>query len=90
MKVIVKDTEFIRELESLQYEVQARKNIIIYILESNSVNSNIFDNYHKEYVNYFKAYEKKKQDLEQKFVYPNCAKAKNWSLDFATGELTID
>ena len=89
MKIIIEDKQFIKELERLQYEVQARKNIVIYMLESN-IQSENFQHYHDKYIEAFTAYEKKKAEVEPLFVKPANPKAKRWNLDFTTGELTID
>lgn len=89
MKVIIEDRQFIDDLERLQYEVFARKNIISYLLESNKV-SECFEQYHKEYLEFFKLYEKKKQEVEKLYVKPVCPMAESWNLDFMSGELTID
>lgn len=89
MKIIIEDRVFIEDLERLQYEVQARKNIIGYIFESN-IKSEAFDQYHAEYLEFFKQYEKKKLDIEKLYVKPICPIAKSWNLDFVSGELTID
>lgn len=90
MKVIIEDKAFINELESLQYEVQARKNIIGYMIELGQVKTETFEEYHNEYLKFFKAYELKKGEVELKYVKPNKKDAKNWTLDFGSGELTID
>lgn len=90
MKVIIEDRDFINELESLQYEVQARKNIIGYMIEMGQMKTDTFNEYHDEYLKFFKAYEKKKVEVETKYVRPVKKNPKNWNLDFGSGELTID
>jgi hypothetical protein len=89
MKIIIEDREFIKDLERLQYEVQARKNIIGYMLESN-IKNECFEQYHAEYLDFFTKYEKKKHEVEIFYVKPAKSNAKNWNLDFNSGELTID
>ena len=89
MKIIIEDRNFIDDLERLQFEVQARQNIIGYML-NNNIKSETFDQYHTEYINLFRQYEKKKLEVEMLYVKPTCPTAKNWNLDFASGELTID
>ena len=88
MIIIVEDRDFINDLEHLQYEVESRKAMIKYALEAN-LDTESFQTYQDKYLNYFKAYEQKKQEVETKFVKPACPNAKNWNLNFATGELTI-
>lgn len=89
MKIIIEDRAFIEDLERLQYEVQARKNIIGYMLESN-IRNECFNQYHAEYLDFFKKYEQKKADIDILYVKPAKANAKSWNLDFKSGELTID
>ena len=89
MKIIIEDRAFIDDLERLQFEVQARQNIIGYMFDNN-IKSEVFDQYHAEYLDFFKQYEKKKSEVEMLYVKPAFPEAKNWNLDFATGELTID
>lgn len=77
-------------IESLQYEVNARKNLVAFCIERNmSLESETFQKYHKEYVDFTAQYEMAKKELEKKYItpeYPNC----NWKLDFATHTLTIE
>ena len=89
MKIIIADRNFIDDLERLQFEVQARQNIIGYIL-NNDIKSETFDQYHAEYIDLFRQYEKKKLEVETLYVKPALPTATKWELDFETGELTID
>lgn len=89
MKLIIEDRAFIDDLERLQFEVQARQNIIGYMF-GNNITSKTFDQYHAEYLEFFKQYEKKKLDVEMLYIKPVCPTAKSWNLDLTTGELTID
>ena len=89
MKIIIEDRVFIEDLERLQYEVQARKNIIGYMISSNVCND-CFNQYHAEYLDLFKRYEQKKEEVDMLYVRPAKANAKSWSLDFKSGELKID
>lgn len=90
MKIIIEDRNFIDELENLQYEVQARKNIIGYMIEMGQMKTDTFQEYHNEYLKFFKAYELKKKEIELKYVKPAKKNVKSWNLDFGSGELTID
>ena len=89
MKIIIEDRAFIDDLERLQFEVQARQNIIGYMFDNN-IKSEAFDQYHEEYLDLFKQYEKKKSEVEMLYVKPAFPEDNNWNLDFASGELTID
>ena len=89
-KVVIEDKEFITELERLQYEVQSRQSIITYMINNGmDITTDNFKKYQNEYTEYLKKYENKKYEVEIKYVYPNYAQAKNWNLDFASGELII-
>ena len=89
-KIIIKDREFINELEALQNEVESRQFIITYILTSNqNINVDNFNFYQNEYTKYRALYENKKLDVEKLYVKPNYPKAKSWNLDFNSGELEI-
>lgn len=59
------------------------------MLESD-IKTNSFDIYHAEYLEFFKQYEKKKQEVEILYARPANPNVRNWNLDFASGELTID
>ena len=89
MKIIIEDRNFIDYLEILQFEVQSRQNIIGYML-NNNIKSETFDQYHTEYINLFRQYEKKKLEVETLYVKPIFPAATKWELNFETGELTID
>jgi methyl coenzyme M reductase subunit D len=90
VKVTIKDKDFITELERLQNEVQSRQSIISYMISNNmDITSDNFQKYQNDYTDYMIKYENKKAEVEKKYVYPNFANAKNWSLDFASGELII-
>ena len=88
-KFIIEDKEFINELERLQYEVEAKKNIISYILIEN-IDTPQFKKYHDDYVQTFIAYQRKKNEVEVRFVKNKVNNPNSWILDFGTGELIID
>lgn len=91
VKIIIKDKDFITDLERLQYEVQSRQSIIVYMINNGmDISTDNFKTYQNEYTDYLKQYENKKYEVEVKYVYPNNKKAKNWNLDFASGELIIE
>lgn len=84
MKIII-DEELCTKIEILQYEVNSRKEIIMMYLNTNTPKTASFEEYQKEYTNYFKEYNKAKQEMLNIYKVP--AKT-NWNLDFATRELT--
>lgn len=88
---LIKDKQFINELEALHYECYSYQSLISFMLENNEniINNKNFKLYQKEYRDVYKKYNEKKIELENKFIKPNMKKIKNWNLDFKTGELTI-
>lgn len=93
--VIVDNQSIIDLIQSLQYEVEARKNILKDIMNDDNgfanYNEKTFDKYHKEYVKFFVEYETAKEELQKIYVKDYIEKYSNvsWNLDFATHELTI-
>ena len=84
MKIIIEDRDIIEAIERAQYETHNRKYLIDYMTENN-IDIN-FKYYERKYLNALNNYNKKKREFERKYVPSKC----NWSLDFDTGELTID
>ena len=93
MKVIkVADESVVEYVEGLTYEVDSRKSIIAFMLEHNMDRSTeAFQQYHKEYREYFAELNIAKAQIERDYVLPaSNGKKVFWSLDFMTGELTIE
>ena len=88
-KLIIEDREFINELERLQYEVEAKKSIIAYALSIN-ISSERFTEYQNDYINTFKKYQEKKNEVEMRFVRTAVKNPNKWNLDFKTGEIVVD
>lgn len=78
-------------IESLQYEVNARRDIISFMLERDmDTSSKAFEQYQKEYNELFVQYTTAKDELEKRFVIPAVGDQRvGWNLDFATKEVTI-
>ena len=77
-------------IESLQYEVNARKNLVAFCLERNmSLDNETYKKYHKEYVDYTAQFELAKKEMEKEYILPKYPKAK-WALDFSTHTLSIE
>ena len=76
-------------IESLNFEVEARRSLINYCMGHGINPENpVFQRYHDEYVDFFIQYEEAKAEITDKYVkndYPNS----NWVLDFGTSTLTI-
>ncbi len=93
--VLVENQEIINLIQSLQYEVESRKNIIKDLMNSDNgfmnYNEKTFNKYHKEYVEFFVQYETAKEELQKMYVkeYVDKYSSVSWNLDFGTHELTI-
>ena len=85
--IVKVDEKICRTIEALQFEVRARQDLLSFMLDGrSSTNSEQFEKYHDEYIQYHIEYEKAKKDLQDKYVP---AGNKRWELDFATCEVKI-
>ena len=76
-------------IESLQYEVNARKTLLSFCIDKGmDINGETFKKYHDEYVEFVAKYEIAKKELSDTFVAPTYPGAK-WSLDFDSNTLTV-
>lgn len=88
--IIKIDSNICKNIEALQYEVESRKDIIVAVLSGTvSMKTDKFNDYHKEYQEYFKKYNQAKQDMVNKYIDPSF-KNKAWNLTFDTCELLIE
>lgn len=77
-------------IEGLMYEVNARKNLVAFCIERGmDLEGEVFQRYHKEYVDFTAQYELAKKEMEREYVSPKYPGAK-WRLDFATQTLHIE
>lgn len=76
-------------LERLSYEVDARKDLLAFLVEREQDGSDSFKRYHKEYVDLRAEYEMAKKKLADRFVSPDYPDS-TWKLDFSTCVLTIE
>lgn len=87
MKITI-DEKICTNIELLQYEVNARKEIIsAYLHMNNGEPSELFKTYQNEYFECFKKYNLAKQEVTEKYNVP---KGVSWNLDFASRELTFE
>ena len=82
------DKTLVEKIETLQYEVESRKDVISQILAKGfKVAGDAFAKYQAEYKEYFIQYNKAKREMLNAYgVDSNSA----WTLDFATCVLTIE
>lgn len=91
MTITIEDKDFVRELEALQYDFQAHRDMIAFILTNDMDTSTFnFSKYQQDYMLIYKQYNEKKQELSRRFIIPVYPQCKNWNLDFATGVVTAE
>ena len=84
--------EWADRLEALQYEVFARGDIISRMIANNfSTNTDSYDRYHKEYMEFYRQYEEAKEEFAKEYIYTETnGKKVDWNLDFSTLEVTFN
>lgn len=89
---IIIDNELKNYIESLDYEYQSRKDLIVFMLANNmNINTESFQKYQNEMTEYFIKFNIAKQELEKKYIKPVIGDhVVNWSLDYATNTLSIE
>lgn len=97
MKQLIKtihidNQDIIDLLESLQFEVESRKEVIGFLISSNGINSESFRKYEKEYQEFYIKYQTAKDEFEETYVRPNISEEDgyvSWDLDFQLKEVKI-
>lgn len=94
MKTIQLPEDLVIRVKRLQYEVDARRGLIEFLLNKQcDINSNTFKDYHDEYINKHVEFEQLKQLITNTYVAPNLTaeelKHTTWNIDFETNELTF-
>lgn len=90
-KIVPMPEDFCNYVEGLMYETNARRDVIAFMLNSVILNQERFDQYHKEYLEFYAKYELVKNEIQKTYVdevYGN--QAIKWNLNFKTQELEID
>lgn len=94
-KVIEIQRDLVDYIEGLQYEVDARRDIITFMLSNNmDTSSDAFERYHLEYQEFVIQYREAKKQLEDIFITDELKKEfgcvqLGWNLDFESGKLTV-
>ena len=89
--VKIENQDFINLIESLHYEVNSRKDLIAFMLNSNMrTDTEAYERYNKEYMEFYIQYTEAKNKLEEMYVFTAVENPINWNLDFTTGEVTIN
>lgn len=84
--------ETVNMIQALHYEVATRKEIINFILSQPniSLNKDLFDQYHKELVEFTAKYDTAKNELQKACIPEALRKHQiNWNLDFTDNELVV-
>ena len=91
-KVIkIENEEFVNLIEALHYEVNSRKDLIAYMLNSNMrTDTEAYEKYNREYREFYIQYNEAKNKLEEMYVRTAVENPTSWNLDFETGEVTIE
>lgn len=79
-------------IQVLQYEVDARKELLSHMIGAGvDTTSEAFNAYNKNYEDSFKEYNKAKSDMQAKYIEPEITgKLLNWNLNFYTAEVTCE
>lgn len=88
--IITIPEDFCNLIESLQYEVDSRKDLLNFMVNSGiDVENDSFKKYHKQYMEYFVKYNTAKSELQQEYIDTR-GSFNRWNLNFATGEVTAE
>ena len=89
--VKIEDQEFVNLIEALHYEVNSRRDLLSYMLNSDMrTDTAAYEKYNREYMEFFVKYTQAKNKLEEIYVRTAVEKPLNWNLDFETGEVTVE
>lgn len=88
-----KYTNDVNKIQKMHYEVNGRKNIIVYMLDSDMKNQPVFNEMWEEYLNYLMKYDAAKQEFTSvcvnKLMEEQNVSGQTWNIDFDKNELTI-
>ncbi len=77
-------------IESLNYEVDARKSLLTFALNKGMDNTDAFNKYHDEYREFFMKFEVAKKDLYDRYVKEKWDDQKvTWKLYYSTNTIEI-
>lgn len=91
MKKIIKiPEEMVNYLQRLAYETDARSNLCAFMTRQ-GIKNEAFDDYHREYIEFYTKYELAKKQMEDDYIKP-VIESNNftWNLDFKTGQVSVD
>lgn len=78
--------EWVNKIEALQYEVNARRELMMHMIEGGvDPESAGYVRYHREYLEFFKKLEQAKEEFAEEYIYPQTnGERVPWNLDFKT------
>ncbi len=80
-------------LESLMYEVLARKDLLNFVLSKNpDISTELFDKYNTEYIEYYTEYDLAKKEFYKEYIepiLPKKFKRVEWEILFYKNEVKI-
>lgn len=87
--IIKIDEELRNRIQYYQYETEARKELIAFIVSNADMatNSEMLAKYEKEYLDFFRLYNEEKAKMLQ--IYLKDVDYKSWNLDFQSCELRV-
>lgn len=75
-------------LEALQHEVNARQNLVGFMLDRNMKGTPQYEAYHSDYVEKYTEYSFAQQEVTEKYIQPKYPNS-SWNLDFSTHIATV-
>lgn len=82
--------EVVNKIQALNAEVDARKNLIAFMISSEmNISNEQFNNYQSEYLKYFVEFEEAKSNFEKEYVRTAIANPISWNLDYQECEVAI-
>lgn len=90
-KIQLNNSSVVEYVEALTYETEARRAIISFMLDHDmDRTTEAFQQYHKEYLEFFSELNMVKAQIERDYVLPETNGGQIcWRLDFETGEITL-
>ena len=78
-------------IEGLMYEVNARKDLLTFMVRQDDILEERFKQYHEEYLKFFAKYEMAKDELTETYIRPKYKNTEDisWNLNFRTHTLEV-
>lgn len=91
---VAEETELYNTLARLQFTIDAHKELLGFLISTNSNASEAFKSYEAEYIKLFEEYQRTKGRFETEVVRPYCNDHNlsifSWNLDFSDRKVTIE